>query len=143
MASLGEFNKRMKVTSLAIEGNVDKIVKKLALKIDSEVVIETPVDTGRARSAWVVGISAANRSKPDFTEGKKKSTKSIVTREAIDRAKQTILARKKGQTIIISNNVNYIGDLNDGTSAQAPEMFVQMAIKRGINAVKGIKVLKI
>jgi len=143
MTTLGGFSKRMTVLSLAVGENADKIVRKVALVVDRDIVLATPVDTGRARSSWVVGVVRPNRSTPgNFPKGKNQSTKAQATQFALDKANEVIRARKKGQSIIISNNLKYIGKLNEGTSAQAPKMFVQKAILNGIRAIKTVKILE-
>ena len=48
----------------------------------------------------------------------------------------------KHKSIHITNNLPYIGSLNDGHSKQAPAGFVQMATLAGLAAVRGLRVLK-
>ena len=132
----------MKVHSIGVGVNADKLVKKVALVIDSHVVLGTPVDEGRARSSWVVGISKPSRLVPkNFPKGKDGSTRAEAGQKSIKRAQERIASRKSGQTIVISNNVSYIGDLNDGTSDQAPKNFVELAILTGIRSIKGVKLV--
>jgi hypothetical protein len=48
----------------------------------------------------------------------------------------------KNRSIHISNNLPYIGPLNDGHSKQAPAAFVQMAVMDGLATVRGAKILR-
>ena len=48
----------------------------------------------------------------------------------------------KNQSIHITNNLPYIGRLNDGHSAQAPKDFVRIAALAGLAAVRSLQVLK-
>lgn len=88
--------------------------------IHRDLVLETPVDTGRARSNWIV------------TSGRE----SYSTREPLEvRSAQTvgqaeIQATPQFATIHIQNNLPYIARLNDGWSAQAPRGFVQTIVER-------------
>jgi hypothetical protein len=137
-----EFSKRMRKIAASIEVNSSNTAKKAALAIDAQVVVATPVDTGRARANWLVGIDAPKTQiENDFQEGKGGSSAASVTSEALSKAKFEILKKRPGQIIFISNNLNYISDLNRGTSAQAPAGFVETAIVAGVQAVKGAKIL--
>jgi len=48
---------------------------------------------------------------------------------------------KKNSAIFISNNVEYIGLLNDGSSKQAKPLFVQRGIQSAVLEVKKFKLL--
>ncbi len=47
-----------------------------------------------------------------------------------------IAGHTAGKEIFISNNVPYIGRLNNGHSAQAPSGFVEMAVRRAAKLVE-------
>lgn len=129
MADLRRFAGRIRVMGKRIEQNADALTRKVALAVDSAVVIATPVDTGRARSNWQVNIGAP-------ADG---------TREALDTSGQAAIAQgqteiakyKGGSAIHITNNLPYIGRLNDGWSAQAPSGFVEKAVLVGVAAAQG------
>jgi hypothetical protein len=135
MASPHKFAKRMSALGQRIEDNSERLVRKVALAVDSTVVLSTPVDTGRARANWQVEISRPAQG----------------TREAFDRSGQATIdegrakiSGYKGGTrdaaIHITNNLPYIGKLNEGHSAQAPAGFVEKAVMIGVSAVRGAKV---
>jgi hypothetical protein len=133
----------MKAYAKRIEDNANKAVRKVALVIDREVVLQTPVDTGRARANWRVGLNTPVTAARDaFAKGQKGSTASANADAAIAEGQNVIDGRQTGQPIYISNNVEYIGRLNEGSSAQAPAGFVEAAISRGVSAVEGAKLLK-
>lgn len=118
--------------------NADATLRKCAVAVDGAVVIATPVDTGRARSNWQVGLDAPVAG---TIEPLAKGTAS--TQASINAAKAEIAqydgARNK--ELHITNNLTYIGRLNEGWSAQAPAAFVEKAVMVGINAVRGAKLL--
>lgn len=96
-------------------------VKRAAILIDQTLVAATPVDTGRARSNWIVTLgvpSAASRLPMSPTE-------------ALREGESVINGWRPGQSIFITNNLNYISKLNAGSSAQAPAGFVERAVERG------------
>jgi hypothetical protein len=121
--------------------NVDVGFKATAIAVDQTVVIATPVDTGRARSNWRVQSGEPNTAvRPAFVAGKDGSTLGENTNAAISEGKAIIAADRTG-TIYISNNLPYIGPLNDGSSAQAPAGFVERAVQSGLQVVSRIKAL--
>lgn len=102
-------------------GTLSQTVRKVALTVDRELVLKTPVDTGRARSNWIPSLEAPSvrlvgpGQKPDI-DG--------------DLAQYTV-----DKTIFITNNLPYIRRLNEGHSDQAPAGFVDDAIQKGKNSV--------
>jgi hypothetical protein len=139
MPSLRDFAKRMKRHGANVEKNATALVRKCALAIDGAVVMATPVDTGRARSNWQVSLNApASGQIEAYAPGEAGSTGGANARAALDQGKETISKfDTPGGAIHITNNLPYIGRLNDGHSAQAPAGFVQTAVLVGVSAIKG------
>lgn len=134
--SMGEFALRMKIRGDHVPINTTDLLRKLALSIDQKIVRRTPVDKGRARANWYVNLMVASIEVNDF-EG----DRGAATQESLNRA-QAVLANVPvlTTTIHITNNLPYIESLNNGSSAQAPQNFVQIAIKDGTRAILGGKV---
>lgn len=129
MADLRQFAGRIRVMGRRIETNADAVTRKVALAVDSAVVIATPVDTGRARSNWQVnlgGPASGTRGALDQTG-----------QAAIAEGRTEIAKYRGGSAIHITNNLPYIGRLNDGWSAQAPSGFVEKAVLVGVAAAQG------
>jgi hypothetical protein len=114
----------------------DLVIRKVALDLFSKVVLGTPVDTGRARGHWGVGVN------------------SIVYGAGIDKAGSTTIGRitttvqgaRMGDTIYLANNLPYITKLEYGHSKQAPAGMVrinvdafQAAINRAVIEAKSEK----
>jgi hypothetical protein len=133
----------MQVSAQAVTGSVDALVRKVALAVDQAVVIATPVDTGRARSNWIVTLdSPATGEIPAHAPGSKGGTGGANAQAAINAGKQVISRYKDSNSkICITNNLDYIEDLNNGTSAQAPAGFVEQAVAAGANAVQGATIV--
>lgn len=134
MGDLKSFAKRIREIGEQVEVGSNRLVVEVALAVDQTVVLATPVDTGRARGNWQVGIGQA------VTEESADEDK--VGQRTIDRNKRKVLSRKSGQSIFISNNLPYIRTLNEGHSAQAPEGFVNTAVLEGVKAVKRSRILR-
>jgi hypothetical protein len=131
-----DFSKRMARLGTNVAKNADKVVRKVAMAIDQAVVMATPVDTGRARANW---IAALNGAAEGTTDDKSKSGGSAIAKAA------GVIAgydRDKDAEIHITNNLPYIGRLNEGSSYQAPANFVSIATRQGVKAVKGAKLLE-
>lgn len=143
MATPKVFAGRIRKISGYVVANSPILVKKAAFAIDAQVVVATPVDTGRARSNWVVGLNGpVTEEVTNFPKGKNKSTKQAATQKAINDGSFRILQHLEGQSIYISNNLNYIMKLNQGTSDQAGKNFVEKSIAAGVAAIRGVKLLK-
>lgn len=50
---------------------------------------------------------------------------------------------ERNSSIHITNNLPYIGALNDGHSKQAPAGFVRTAVMEGLAAMRGVNILKV
>jgi len=135
--SLRDFSVRMRRRVREVEVGVDRIVRETALLCDRELVLTTPVDTGRARSNWQVSVGAAETEAiPAYSEGEGGSTGAANAQAALDQGRAAVAGRGQGQTIFITNNLPYIGRLNDGYSAQAPAGFVQTAVQTAVEYVR-------
>ncbi len=137
MANARRFRQNMYATGKRVEDNSTRLVRKCALAVDAAVVMATPVDTGRARANWQVGINDAIT-----TADRERFSQS--GRESIAAAQQEIkgfrTSNPNDKSIHITNNLDYIGRLNDGWSAQAPAAFVEQAVMVGVNAIRGAKI---
>lgn len=107
-----------------LQVDADLIKRKIALDVHSEIVSTTPVDTGRARASW--GMQAET---PDYSFVAPAGQESY----PLPDIEPPVGADK----ICIFNNLEYIIPLNEGHSQQAPEMFVEIAVQKVINSVKG------
>ena len=96
---------------------------KTVIDIDRELVEQTPVDTGRARSNWLPSIGTPRND--------------VV---GIDGAPDTtaVMANYKlGDTAFIANNLPYIQRLNDGySSQQATPSWVDATVLKYSNKLK-------
>ena len=109
-----------KVYEKKVVKSLETSVKKAALFLDSQLVQRTPVDTGRARSNWLVSLTTRiTETVPETTASQAINAASSVI------SKFNVILNK---TIFISNNLPYIRRLNEGSSTQAPAGFVDDAV---------------
>lgn len=133
MASLEGFAKRIRLLARRLEVNADLTVIATAIAINQTVVVATPVDTGRARGNWRAAIGG-----PDtrVTDNEDKSGGSTISRN------NGIISRYRGgSAVFLSNNLAYIVKLNQGSSAQAPAMFVEQAVATAQRAVRSRRIV--
>lgn len=116
---------------------MDLVAQRVATRVSDFVIDNTPVDTGKARSNWLVTLQRpANTVREPFAPGERLGLSETANANAAKAAaKRVIDSQRSGQSIIIQNNVPYIRALNDGSSQQAPRNFVEQAVKTGTEAV--------
>ncbi len=142
--SLERFSKNMRRRAKNVPREVNKVKRKTALAIDQTVVVGTPVDTGTARSNWIVSLGTASDEVKEayspIPEGSGSISETENAQAAIAQGQGVIKDVKSGQDIHITNNVEHIVPLNEGHSAQAPAMFVEEAVDAGVQAVRDAKI---
>lgn len=135
MASLEQFNRRIKVRASKIVKNTDLAVRATAGAVDQAAVLGTPVDKGIARSNWIVTVGVpTDRVIPAYAPGSRLGIgEQANAAQALSQA-QTALNRPRqpGTDVFIQNNVDYIERLNAGSSRQAPANFVELAVLAGL-----------
>lgn len=120
------------------KGNINAVIRKVAFDLGARIIMRTPVDTGRARANWVLGIGA-----PTILDATDKidSHKAPVNSRGLGRsiAKTELLQglagfdATEGKTIYITNSVPYIGRLEYGSSKQAPQGMVRLTAAEFLN----------
>lgn len=96
---------------------IEKVVQKLTLDAWNGVTKKTPVDTGRARANWNVAEGRADTSTTKSTKGSFKA-----------------VSGKKD--VYITNSLDYIGRLENGSSRQAPNGMVAVTFNDLVQSLK-------
>lgn len=94
----------------------------LALDIDRRVILETPVDTGAARSNWIASVGSPNTSTVD-----------VDIQGALSKGAAVISGANDYETIYISNNLPYIQRLDQGWSGQQPNPYIDKIITEEVS----------
>ena len=140
-----DFAKRIDRIAVQVEGNVEQAVKDCASAVLRSVVVNTPVDTGMARSNWSPALDRAfDGLFSARVPGEKGATAEENAAATIEAGMPTIEAFDvaANREIHITNNAPHIQPLNDGHSKQAPAGFVQIAVMEGLATVKGAKIVE-
>lgn len=129
------FAKRMRVIASNVTGNTGRVVRRAALAADQVAVLATPVDTGRARGGWTVGIGGIGTSQQDRLDPSGD--------QAIAEGLDKISKWKVGSgPINISNDVVYVPRLDNGYSAQAPNGMTAQALAAANDVLRKAKLLE-
>lgn len=105
------------------EGNLELMIRKVTLDLFARVVRRTPVDTGRARGNWQVGINSIPRGEFGAASEGRIAAKTTVAAGTADAIKA-----KLGDRVFIVNSVPYIFKLEKGSSKQAPAGMVTITL---------------
>jgi hypothetical protein len=92
--------------------NANAVKQKVGLDLLSEVVVRSPVDTGRFRGNNQVGLGSANLSTDSAVDPSGNSV--------LQNGSAVIARAKLADDIVISNNLPYAKALENGHSQQAP-----------------------
>ena len=108
------------------EGQAAALVKKIVLELFTRVMKRTPVDTGNARVNWELGVDEVGNTTATATlvEGENQ-----ISQQAFLVGLAELARYKPGQTIYITNNVEYIEILENGGSQQAPQGMVMITAR--------------
>jgi Bacteriophage HK97-gp10, putative tail-component len=99
----------------------DFVVKKTIFDLFSEIVMRTPVDTGRLRANWQIGVNQAPGAAYDWVDKDGSATLQIA-QQMLDTAKGI------GDTYYIVNNLVYAIPIEYGHSKQAPAGMVRVSV---------------
>ena len=112
----------MKVKGKVDRKDLDKAFRSICLGIYKDVILGTPVDTGRARGNWQIAVGVPPREEITRKERGGATNK-------MNEAKSKINRPMAGKSVFMANNVGYIMKLEEGHSVQS-RGFITRAMKR-------------
>ena len=107
---------------------VPKCMRMFMVEFYRQVTISTPVKTGRARWGWNCSINT-----PDLTVPAEGKYRIAATRATTVFSVQAV---KEMPDLYVANAVPYIGNLNNGSSQQAPARFVELAFENALQKLE-------
>jgi len=119
-SNIDEFNISLKKGMKQTIKQAERDIKKVAFSIFSSVVKMSPVDTGRFRGNWQVGII-----RPESVSLNIKDPSGGAT---LAKGFSEIASSTLGDAIFINNNLPYARRLEDGYSGQAPQGMVAITL---------------
>ncbi len=117
MASLAE---QLKAIAERNKVKLSLVVRKTVLDMAGQMVLMSPVDTGRFRSNWQYGAGSINTDTGASIDASGAGS--------IGRITVGVAAWKPGETMIVSNSLPYAQRLEVGWSKQAPAGVVRTTI---------------
>jgi hypothetical protein len=114
------------------------VISKICLDLTSNIILKTPVDTGRARANWQTGVNQAPSNEISATDKSGSATISAAARD---------VQNAPGNVFYITNNLPYIASLEfglyrpgpntvGGFSKQAPSGMVRISINEISRALR-------
>ncbi len=128
---MGKQSKKIRAEMIVF---VEEMTIKISTRLTLRLFVDTPKDTGFAESNWVPQIGTTFKG----TAGTRSNAEiGVINRNFQLNGIKTIASnyKLKNGVINVTNNVDYIEDLNDGTSAKAPNAFVQIGMFMVIDGI--------
>jgi hypothetical protein len=123
-----------------------RAVQKAALAAGAEAVRATRVDTGLARSNWVARLDTAFIGEvAAYAPGHKLGKGETANAAGAMAQQRSVIGRfniGRNKKIHITNNVPYIGYLNDGSRTTTPDMMARRAIQIAAATIRGTRILR-
>jgi len=105
------------------EASVETVIRKACIDLYKMIVERTPIDTGRAKASWSLGIDHGE-DKADDEDGYSFNEISSIIQDNVSEFKFGI----HDDQVVIYNNMEYIEQLENGTSQQAPSGMVSISL---------------
>jgi len=123
VVGIAKFNRKLyQFSRTLVPKQVTLLMKKIGLDILTGVVLLTPVDSGRARGGWQVSINES----PEGTSERLDKIGADTVSEGIGQMAKIAITDK----IFITNNVEYIGYLENGTPKMPAHGMLALTIQR-------------
>lgn len=103
------------------KGNIDLVVRKVALDLFTRVILKSPVLTGRFRGNWQVAIGSIPSGVLEIDDVDGTAT--------IAKVQAVVLGLKAGDVITLGNSLDYALPLEYGHSKQAPAGMVRITVE--------------
>lgn len=118
----------IKAFAKAIDLSIKTVVERITFDLWNKITLRTPVDTGRARQSWQLGIGAPNTTVPGPMGGGTGQYSKDSSPPTNPPAMFPGGEIDGTQTVFITSSLAYIGILEEGRSMQAPAGMVQLSI---------------
>jgi hypothetical protein len=118
--NLSSFKLDLEREAKKLDVELEQLLRRIMLQLLRDVVLETPVDTGRARGNWQVSI---NKSPEGEIEPKA---------DVISEGLATLVDLKQNPyaVVYLTNNVSYIKYLEEGTSQRGGKHMLARGLER-------------
>ena len=104
------------------EAKIELAIRKIAIDVFAEVIMMSPVDTGRFRGNWQVAIGTMPTGTLEIDDKSGTAT--------LNKGQAEAMGLKAEQTIFLINNLPYAQALEYGLSQQAPGGMIRLTVQR-------------
>jgi hypothetical protein len=155
-ATTNEFPKRMRIYGSQLGEAVNSLGASAGIAIGVSLVQDTPIDKGTAKSNWQASrTNPRTGTREAYATGKFGTTESANIAAAINHIVEQFKARRNNQQIFLTNNLYYIGDLenfygtpkkprrkNPPPPAKYQRGFVRVALQKGRERIRDTRLIK-
>lgn len=138
LSSMSALSKEMNSFAVSVQKARDASVREIILSVTEEEARSTPVDTGEARSNWL--INQPNHQIPPHAPGRKLGRSEQANLRLTVVSAQSVVDKlanfEDGKVTTLSNAVDYMEKLVKGTSKQAGADFDEVALDRGLSRAR-------
>lgn len=139
---LAQFAAKMQLRAEKLPENVNLAKQQVAIEVLKNVATQTPVDTARAVSNWIVSLNESpGVDIPPHVAGHKGSTRTENVHATIARGSQIASTSTPSDVIHITNAVHYILELDQGSPTNAAFGMTATGILAGRRLVKSLKLI--
>ncbi len=125
MANLKSFEKDLDKFAKKLGIGVETVVRKISFDVFTGIVKKTPVDKGRARASWTIGI---NRPVSSPRLGKDEKLSAAEASNYAAQELTELASINPFDSVFINNSLPYIKVLEDGSSTRPPVGMVQVTL---------------
>lgn len=125
---MADFNQALAKFAKFLELSPKLITERVTLDLWNKITDKTPVDTGRARAGWQITLGSPGKELPPAMgkgTGKHKNDSTPPMQPDMSYPETKITGK---EVVFITNNLPYIGVLEEGSSKQAPAGMVRTSI---------------
>ena len=95
------------------EQDLTDVVRSACMMMSSQIILRTPVDTGRLRSNWLPALGSPDKSTNDGSD----TTGTV----AISNAEEVAMSMKAGETFYLTNSLPYANVVEYGLYPNPPK----------------------
>jgi hypothetical protein len=129
-----------KKLSLKVNKNAEKFVRKVVLDGMTQLIRQSPVDTGRFKANWSTSVGSIESGEVETIDGKTKLNAKSGPSD-FPRSVSGVANYKLGQTMFLHNNLQYALPLEYGTSKQAGKGWIRntaQKMQKKLNEIKDL-----
>ena len=126
MAANDRFRKGISEAMDLLRARLIEFRNEAAIGIHTDIVIRTPIDTGRAKASWNIKGGADDPSVYPVVPEAGKLPREVAEAEAFSGHGR--IRESRDAVVVISNNLPYITELENGKSRQAPSGMVMLTL---------------